>query len=223
MTAGESRVEDGPRNGLEIRQRGFVRIPFSISVGFALLAGPALAQKADRPEVKVGDRWQFVRYYAEASTKPNLAWTINSVTETEILGTENGEPLRMTPDLNVIESPERKQSNPKALSFPLEVGKRWRYTTDWFFKPKSSSGGLVVDVEVAAYETVVVPAGAFEAFKLVSKGSVSGTSPINSQYDAVITTTYWYAAEPRAIVKSVTHNPYLGASTVELVAFQLQR
>jgi hypothetical protein len=216
------RLEDGPRNRLDPAQRGFMRIAVSIGVALALLAGPASAQKADRPDVKVGDRWQFVRYYAEASTNPNLTWAIHSVTETEISGTENGEPLRMTPELNVVDSPERQQSNARALSFPLEVGKRWRYSTDWLFKPKGSSGSLVVDVEVAAHETVVVPAGVFEAFKLVSQGRVSGTSPINSQYDAVITTTYWYAAEPRAIVKSVTHNPYLGASTVELVAFQLQ-
>ena len=201
---------------------GLVRILFCIGVGLALLVGPALAQKAERPEVKVGDRWQFVRYYSVASTKPNLTWEINSVTETEILATENGEPLRMTPDLNVVDSPERKQSTPKALSFPLEVGKRWQYATDWLFKPKGSRGSLVVDVEVVAHERIAVPAGEFEAFKLISKGSLSGTSPINSQYDAVITTTYWYAAAPRAIVKSVTHNPYLAESTVELVAYQLR-
>jgi hypothetical protein len=210
--------------GLAIRRdnEGLVRIPFCIGVGLALLAGPALAQKAERPEVKVGDRWQFVRYYSVASTKPNLTWEIKSVTETEILGTENGEPLRMTPDLNVVDSPERKQSTPEALSFPLEVGKSWRYATDWLFKPKGSMGSIVVDVEVVARERIAVPAGEFEAFKLVSKGWVSGTSPINSQYEGVITTTYWYAAAPRTIVKSVTHNPYLGASTVELVAYQLR-
>ena len=62
--------------GLVIRRdnEGLVRIPFCIGVGLALLAGPALAQKAERPEVKVGDRWQFVRYYSVASTKPNLTW-----------------------------------------------------------------------------------------------------------------------------------------------------
>ena len=163
--------------GLVIRRdnEGLVRIPFCIGVGLALLAGPALAQKAERPEVKVGDRWQFVRYYSVASTKPNLTWEINSVTETEILGTENGEPLRMTPDLNVVDLPERKQSTPKALSFPLEVGKSWRYATDWLFKPKGSMGSIVVDVEVVARERIAVPAGEFEAFKLVSKGWVSGS------------------------------------------------
>src|SRR6185295_4131326 len=149
---------------------GLVRIPFCIGVGLALLAGPALAQKTERPEVKVGDRWQFVRYYRVASTKPNLIWEINSVTETEISGTENGEPLRMTPDLNVVESPASKQSNPKALSFPLEVGKRWGYATDWFFQTKGSRGSMVGDVEVVARERVTVPAGEFKAFKLVSKG-----------------------------------------------------
>ena len=42
---------------------------------------------------------------------------------------------------------------------------------------------MVVDVEVVAHERIAVPAGEFEAFKLVSKGRLSGTSPINSQYD----------------------------------------
>ena len=60
----------------------------------------------------------------------------------------------MTPDLNVIDLPENKQSNPKALSFPLEVGKRWRYATDWLFKPKGSRGSIVVDVEVVAHERI---------------------------------------------------------------------
>ncbi len=199
-----------------------MRIALCVGAGLALLAGPALAQRTERPEVRVGDRWQFVRYYSVPSTKPNLAWEINSVTATEISGTENGEPLLMTPDLNVVDLPMNKQSNPKALSFPLEVGNRWRFASDWLFKPKGSKGSIVVDVEVVAHEKVEVPAGEFEAFKLVSKGRVSGTSPINSQYDAVITTTYWYAAAARATVKSVTQNPYLGVSTVEMVAYQLR-
>jgi hypothetical protein len=203
-------------------KEGFMRIALCVGAGLALLAGPALAQRNERPEVKVWDRWQFVRYYSVPSTKPNLVWEINSVTATAISGTENGEPLLMTPDLNVVDSPTNKQSNPKALSFPLEVGKRWRFASDWLFKPKGSKGSIVVDVEVVAHEKVEVPAGEFEAFKLVSKGRVSGTSPINSQYDAVITTTYWYAAAARTIVKSVTHNPYLGVSTVEMVAYELR-
>lgn len=191
-------------------------------LAMAVSVDPALAQKADRPEVKAGDRWQFVMYWATPITKPNRAWVINSVASTRIEGTENGEPLLLTLDLGILDSPQGAESNPKPLSFPLEVGKRWRYASDWVFKPKGSRGNFVVDVVVIGYEKVMVPAGEFDAFKLERKESIGGTSPIGSQYDAVITTTYWYAAPTRAIVKSVRHNPYLGVSTVELVGFQLQ-
>jgi hypothetical protein len=181
-----------------------------------------MAQKADVPDVKVGDRWQFVVYYTVPSTKPNQYWVIKSVTAAGIEGTENGEPLILTKDLNVLESSSRKNSNPKALDFPLEVGKRWQYVSDWVFKPKGSKGTAVVDVAVIGYEKVVVPAGEFEAFKLAAKESLSGTSPINSQFAGETTRTYWYAPVVRAIVKSVSRQPYLGPSTVELVAFDLQ-
>ena len=213
--------------GLVIRRdnEGLVRIPFCIGVGLALLAGPALAQKAERPEVKVGDRWQFVRYYSVASTKPNLTWGINSVTETEILGTENGEPLRMTPDLNVVNSPERNSRPPRHSAFRSRVGKSWRYATDWLFKPKGSMGSIVADVEVVAREKIAVPAGEFEAYKAGVEGlgqrHITYQQPIRrGDHDQRV--VLYALAAPRTIVKSVTHNPYLGASTVELVAYQLR-
>lgn len=192
------------------------------ALALALLADSAVAQTADLPGVRVGDQWQFVIYYNVPSTKPNRAWVITSITPTGIEGTENGERLLLTPELNVLESPRSKDSNPKALSFPLEVGKRWRYGSDWVFKPKGSKGSSIVDVVVVGHEKVTVPAGEFESFKVVAKGSLHGMSPINSVYGGETTATYWYAPTVRAIVKSVTHNPYLGVFTVELVEFQLR-
>jgi hypothetical protein len=188
----------------------------------AVLADSALAQKADRPDVKVGDQWQFAVYYTVPSTRPNRAWVITSVTPVGIEGTENGELLTLTPELNVLQSPQHTYSNPLALSFPLEVGKQWRYATDWLFKPKGSKGSSIVDVAVVGYEKVKVPAGEFDAFKLLSKASLHGVSPINSQYAGEVTTTYWYAPVARAIVRSVSHNPYLGPISIDLVEFQLQ-
>lgn len=129
----------------------------------------------------------------------------------------------LTPDLNVLESPRHQESDPKALSFPLGVGKQWRYTSDWVFKVKGSKGSAVVDVAVVGHEKIRVPAGEFEAFKLVAKGTITGISGINSQIAGETSATYWYAPAARAIVKSVSHNPYLGTSTVELVEFQLRR
>ena len=187
----------------------------------ALISGSPFAQKADLPDVKTGDEWKFAVYYTVPSVTPNRAWVITSVTPDRIEGTENGDPLILTRELNVLESPRTRESNPKALAFPLEVGKRWRYDSDWVFKPKASKGSTTVDVTVVAHERIAVPAGEFDAFKLTASGSLRGTSPINSRYAGNTTETYWYAPTVRAIVKSVRHNPYLGTTTVELVTFRL--
>jgi hypothetical protein len=124
-----------------------------------------------------------------------------------IEGTENGEPLMLTRELNVLESPRNTNSNPKALNFPLEVGKRWHYVSDWVFKPKGSKGSVAVDVAVLGYEKVTVPAGEFDAFKLVAKETLSGTSPINSQYAAKSPEPTGTLSGTRH-VKTVSHNPY---------------
>ena len=188
----------------------------------ALFAGPAGAQSAERPDVGVGDQWKFAVYYGVPSTTPNRTWVITSVTATGIEGTEDGEPLKLTRELNVVESPRTKESNPRSLAFPLVVGKRWQYVTDWVFKPKGSKGRSTVEVVVTGYEKVSVPAGEFEAFKLTSTEALSGKSPIGSVYAGQTTRTYWYAPAARAVVKIVSRNPYLGPSTVELVGLELR-
>ena len=61
----------------------------------------------------------------------NRVWTIVSVGEASIVATENGEPLQLTRDLNVVESPRARNSDAKALRFPLAVGNAWSYRNDW--------------------------------------------------------------------------------------------
>jgi len=187
-----------------------------------LLPLGAAAQVADRPVTRVGDQWRFAAYYSVPSTTPNRTWQITAVTPEGMEGTENGEPLRLTQELNVLESPRGKESNPRLLAFPLAVGKKWQFESDWEFKPKNSRGKYAVRVVVAAYEKVSVPAGSFDAFKLTAREALSGTSPIGSKYSGEATRTYWYAPAARAIVKSVAHNPYIGSTTVELVGMDLR-
>jgi hypothetical protein len=193
----------------------------AVVVVLVLLSATARAQEAPRPALKAGDEWKFAVYYTAPTAVPSREWRITSVGEV-IAATENGAPLRLTPELNVLESPDRRESNPQQLKFPLAVGKQWRYDSEWLFKPKGSKGTIAMEVAVVAHEAVRVPAGTFDAFKLVAKGRLGGTSPIGSQYDHESTTTYWYAPAARAIVRSVHHNPYLGTSTVELVQLRLQ-
>lgn len=161
-----------------------------LGAAFALAAVvTAIAQRADQPVVRAGDAWSFAMYHSVPTAEPSRHWVITSVTPTMIAGTENGEPLTLTAGLNVLESPRTRESNPKALSFPLEVGKRWRFDSDWLFKPKGSKGRTSVEVAVLAYEKITVPGGEFDAFKLVATGRLSGTSSVNSQYDGETTTT----------------------------------
>jgi hypothetical protein len=195
-----------------------------VVAGTALLATlNANAQYAERPTVSVGDRWHFVVYYTVPSRLPNRTWVITSVDSDRLLGTENGEPLTLSTELNVIDSPRHSESNPRSLQFPLQVGKRWQYTSNWLFKPKQSQGTIAVVVTVSSYESIDVPAGRFEAFKLLAVGELGGSSPSNTFYAGQTTTTYWYSPAARAVVKSIHHNPYQGTTTVELVDFQLQR
>lgn len=176
-------------------------------MGLAFLAEPVYGQSADLPVTIEGTQWKLAVYYATPTATPNRTWLITSVTATGIESTENGEPLRLTHELNVVESPRTRESNPRLLSFPLAVGKKWQYVSDWVFKPKGASGKATVDVAVIGYEKVRVAAGEFDAFKLTSRERLSGTSPIGSQYAGETTRTYWYAPAAQAIVKSVSRAP----------------
>jgi len=188
---------------------------------FAILAASAHAQVAERPEVRVGDRWQYVEYDTAPSREPNRERVIRSVGADVITGTENGEDLRLTPELNVIESWRERSANPRLLQFPLAVGKRWGYSNDWHQKLTGSKGGSDVQVEVLAFEPVEVPAGRFDAFKLRAQSTLRGTSAKGNRMDGVVTTlTYWYSPAARSIVKHVSDNIYLGRTTRELVSFQ---
>ena len=190
-----------------------------LALALAGLSTCAMAQKAEPPVVRAGDEWKFVVYYTVPSTTPNRSWVITSVGAAGIQGTENGEPLILSPELNILESTEIKASNMRMLSFPLEVGKKWHYESDWLFKPKASNGTFTSDVSVVAYEKINVPAGEFDAFKLVEKRAMRGVG-----IDVQTSLTSWYAPAANAIVKSVYINPSLGSTlTTELVSFRLPR
>jgi hypothetical protein len=143
---------------------------------YAAVLGAASAQQAERPSVMPGDRWSFVVYYAAPMKVPNRHWVVVAVTPEAIEATENGEPLRLSTDLNVIESSARRESNTLSLQFPLSVGKTWTYATETLFKDNQSTARTVAQVRVLAHESVYVVAGRFDAFKLEASGTFTGVS-----------------------------------------------
>ncbi len=190
------------------------------TLAFAMVAGPVLAQKVDRPDVRVGDQWQFASGYV-APTEPNRTWIVTAVSATGIEGTENGQPLVLTRDLNEVDSPRRADSDQRRLSFPLEVGKQWSYNSEYLMKRPGVKGRTEGEVRVVSYEKVLVAAGEFDAFKLESRAEFKGTSH-EGPVAGVGTMTYWYAPAARAVVRSIYKDQYQGQITTDLLGFKLQ-
>jgi len=192
--------------------------PLIAFMALALAAAPALAQKAERPAVKVGDRWRFTTTINGAAVKwLDREWVVTSVTPMEIDGTENGKPLALTPNLNNVESPTRIDSDRRLLVFPLQVGARWRFSDDYTVSSVDVPSRGDYRVAVVGYEKVHVPAGDFDAFELVAKGRWKAGG-----LRGETTLTYWYAPAARAIVKTEVADSVWGSSTSELAEFRLQ-
>ena len=190
----------------------------------SVLASSTVAQKAervDRPNVKVGDQWQFAMSGSYKATAANLSWVVTAVTPTEIRATENGQPLLLTRDMNQVESPRRQDSDLRLLSFPLEVGKAWTYVNDYVLKDSGTKGQQKYSVVVLTYEKVRVPAGEFDAFKLEATGTFSGTAYVGP-VSGSSSRTYWYAPAARAIVKDEINDPNRGRYGFELISYKLQ-
>ena len=197
------------------------QVSSAVVLALVLIASPAVAQKVDRPAVKVGDEWQFIQYSLVPIEKPNLVWVITSATPTGIAGTSNGQPLTLTSDLNIIESPTRKFSDRRNLSFPLEIGKSWTYINQVELKDLGRNSRMDAGVLVAAYEKITVRAGQFDAFKIEAKGKW-GQEGAAGAAATEFTETSWYSPSARAIVKQVYWDPEVGERVIELVSFKLQ-
>ncbi len=208
---------------MRANERGSVvrYVASAVVLALAVLASPALAQTADRPAVKVGDEWHFMQYSLAPIQKPNLVWVITTVTPTGIAGTSNGKPLTLTPDLNIIESPTRKFSDRRNLSFPLAIGKSWTYANQVESKNDQGDWRMDAKVTVAAYEKVTVPAGQFDAFKIEAKGK-TGQQGAAGAGAWEFTETSWYAPSARAVVKEVYRDSTIGERVRELASFKLK-
>ena len=205
-------------------------LPVALAVGASGLQQPAMAEtgatsgaKAERPDVKVGDRWKIV--CTQGREKWELVRVVGSVGETQITFTENGKPATMTPELNPLESVRRKDSDNRRLSFPLEVGKQWEFTNKWLdhtSNPPDAAGSENAKVKVVSYEKVRVPAGEFDTFALKWNSSWNNSMGGTGMSDY----TYWYAPAARAIIKSNLRVTWQGGGNpdalCEVVELKLQ-
>jgi len=195
-----------------------------LAVACAFHLGTAIAQggapRAEAPTVKVGDRWKSEQTDRRTGAKESeFDRRVTAVTESRIEGTENDGRFVWTSELNALESSVSSISgDPKGLSFPLEVGKKWDYKFSYVNKLNAGKGRQQLSAHVVAYEKVKVPAGEFDAFKIEYTGFWNNDANNRS---GRFKNTGWYAPAARSVVRFELDDGY-NNWVRQLVEFQLQ-
>lgn len=179
----------------------------TLIVSLVFFAAHAFAQSAEKPDVKVGDRWSWQHTNALVNERDFTriedvievsAKEIRTRVRTKGIGT-NGI-ATYTPEwspLDVISA----QYDPslKTLSFPLQVGKKWNATADKMLFANGKHGKFVLKGEVVALEKITVPAGTFDVYKVVLTLDATTTDE-NANIGNTIE-THWYAPAVKNDVK----------------------
>ncbi len=98
-------------------------------------------------------------------------------------------------------------------SWPLQVGKKWKYESEWE-NNEGTKGKTSQDAEVVAFEEVTVAAGTFRAYRIEYKGIVTNSRGFKGE----MTDIWWYAPDLKTYVKHVNDDGY-GLYTNELIGY----
>jgi len=183
-----------------------------------------MAQTANRPELRVGDRWKFVK--TDTLTNQQAETTeriVTSVSENGIEVTENGSKAYYSIDMNAIETQEAKYEPTSAtLNFPLETGKKWNWNGTFLRKAQGQQYRSQYEMGVVGMETVTVPAGTFDTYRVEMNGFVSTTFATGFSTNNSFKRTHWYSPKTGSFVK-IKNEANRNMWIEELVEFELKR
>ena len=112
---------------------------------------------------------------------------------------------------------DQKQSSTPFRDWPLYVGKKWKYESEWE-NNEGTKGKTSQDAEVVSFEELHVAAGKFMAYKIEYKGMVTNSRG----YKGKMSDTWWYAPELKTYIKHVNNDGY-GVYTNELTSYSKAR
>ena len=166
------------------------------------------AAVVDRPQPRVGDRWQFATRVVGGGAPLLLDHRLRErlpdggfVIQVRRAGNAgpwllqrfDAEFNRVARELLPGESVHYEPAFP-LFRFPLHAGKRWALTVQQRQDGQPGQRTIEVEAGVVGAETVEVPAGRFETFRIEA---VHRAGPVR------IDTVYWYAAGARRSVRGV--------------------
>lgn len=108
---------------------------------------------------------------------------------------------------------DQKQSSTPFRDWPLYVGKKWKYESEWE-NNEGTKGKTSQDAEVVSFEEITVPAGKFMVYKIEYKGMVTNSRG----YKGKMSDTWYYAPELKTYIKHVNNDGY-GIYTNELISY----
>lgn len=191
------------------------------------MAAPAAAQVADRPQISVGESWEYsFRDTRNSRTGCTYSLTVTGVTtDTITVDMQNpqhcnigalAESTVYDKDFNLMYAgltPYRTNA------FPLTSGKQWNQKFTYNTEANTPLNNDVT-AKVVAIEKVTVPAGTFDAYKVVVERKYQ------SQYvSGTITETRWYAPQAKNYVRRTSVDSASASNSLvsELLTYRLAR
>lgn len=112
---------------------------------------------------------------------------------------------------------DQKQSSKPFRDWPIYVGKKWKYESEWE-NNEGTKGKTSQDVEVVVFEELTVVAGKFMAYKIEYKGIVTNSRGFKGE----MSDTWWYSPDLKTYIKHVNNDGY-GVYTNELISYSKAR
>jgi len=167
-----------------------------------LLISSCSTSKTDKPtlnDYKIGEKW---------------IWKWSRSVEGEVRA--EGEDIQEVVDYNgdlglwngidtvkVSTTLDQKLSSTPFRSWPLHVGKKWKYESEWE-NNEGTTGKTSQDVEIVSYEELNVEAGKFMAYKIEYKGIVTNSRGFKGK----MSDTWWYSPDLKTYIKHINNDGY---------------
>ena len=162
--------------------------------GFCSLGGTASGQPvADQPAYKIGDKWTYKQVETASGKTQDWSRQIAEVGPGNrlLVRLEDGRTQEYDNAMNW--APTGPETARVLLKFPLKVGSSWSYTATPNPTSNARENG---EAKVVAYESITVPGGTFDCYRIDAQSTVSVRA-----YNAHRQWSRWYCPAIKWIAK----------------------
>lgn len=177
-----------------------------VALCMVAMCAPALAQAVNAPVFRVGDVWVYERINDRNGLVINrYASTVEAISDAVHIRVLNADGrvflVKFTKEGNYIGNDLASASPYRAaLKFPLSAGSQWREPYTWRSRSPIVTGQSQMNelqatyaVKVAGVESIGLPTGTIEAWKLESQVFMHGALVVREQY--------WYSPVLKRVVR----------------------